>query len=123
MSSLLLQFQKTTGSLSRNAGSSISEFPVDAYLQMMAFQKASKPIRRPRYVESARGGLKNRSPFNLANGQPYLEVHHVKPLAEGGPDLVENAVALCPNCHRRCHLSVDRDAANLYLHVSRLIRA
>ncbi len=34
---------------------------------------------------------------------PYLEVHHIKPLAEGGEDTVENAIALCPNCHRQAH--------------------
>ncbi len=33
----------------------------------------------------------------------YLEVHHKKPLAQGGEDTVENAVALCPNCHRQEH--------------------
>ncbi|MBG0751122.1 MULTISPECIES: HNH endonuclease [Pectobacterium] len=34
---------------------------------------------------------------------PYLEVHHKTPLAEGGEDTVENATALCPNCHRYLH--------------------
>jgi 5-methylcytosine-specific restriction protein A len=47
------------------------------------------------------------APFISAAGRPYLEVHHVKRLADGGPDIVENAVALCPNCHRRLHHSVD----------------
>ncbi|WP_244444917.1 NUDIX domain-containing protein [Oceanobacillus jeddahense] len=37
---------------------------------------------------------------------PYLEVHHKKPLAEGGEDTVENAIALCPNCHREDHHAV-----------------
>ena len=37
------------------------------------------------------------------DGSPYLEVHHIKPLAEGGEDTVSNAVALCPNCHRKAH--------------------
>jgi 5-methylcytosine-specific restriction endonuclease McrA len=37
------------------------------------------------------------------DGQPYLEVHHKVPLANGGKDTLENAVALCPNCHRREH--------------------
>lgn len=34
---------------------------------------------------------------------PYLEVHHKTGLAEGGEDIVENAIALCPNCHREAH--------------------
>lgn len=37
------------------------------------------------------------------DGTPYLEVHHRQPLAEEGEDTVENALALCPNCHRRLH--------------------
>jgi hypothetical protein len=44
------------------------------------------------------------APFDRrADGSPYLEVHHKIPLAEGGEDTVENAVALCPNCHRKAH--------------------
>ena len=34
---------------------------------------------------------------------PFLEVHHRIPLAKGGEDTVENAVAICPNCHREMH--------------------
>lgn len=37
------------------------------------------------------------------DGTPFLEVHHILPLAEGGNDTVENAIALCPNCHRHAH--------------------
>jgi 5-methylcytosine-specific restriction protein A len=37
------------------------------------------------------------------DNSPYLEVHHVVRLADGGLDTVENAVALCPNCHRQNH--------------------
>ena len=44
------------------------------------------------------------APFNRkSNGQPYLEVHHNVPLAVQGQDTVDNASALCPNCHRRAH--------------------
>jgi len=44
------------------------------------------------------------APFKRKHdGSPYLEVHHRKPLAEGGQDTIENAVALCPNCHRKLH--------------------
>lgn len=44
------------------------------------------------------------APFLRANdGTPYLEIHHWIPLSEGGEDTVENAGALCPNCHREVH--------------------
>ena len=44
------------------------------------------------------------APFSrAADGSPYLEIHHVIHLADGGEDTVENAVALCPNCHREAH--------------------
>jgi 5-methylcytosine-specific restriction protein A len=44
------------------------------------------------------------APFSRrSDGSPYLEVHHKIRLADGGDDTVENAVAVCPNCHRRAH--------------------
>lgn len=41
----------------------------------------------------------------------YLEVHHVKQLADGGEDTVENAIALCPNCHRDEHYGVKKETS------------
>ncbi|HWW72914.1 MAG TPA: HNH endonuclease signature motif containing protein [Duganella sp.] len=38
-----------------------------------------------------------------SNGEPYLEVHHKIMLSAGGEDTVENAEALCANCHRHRH--------------------
>ena len=44
------------------------------------------------------------APFNRRkDNTPYLEVHHKKRLADGGEDTIENAIALCPNCHRKMH--------------------
>jgi len=44
------------------------------------------------------------APFKRAkDGTPYLEVHHKEQLSNGGEDNVENAIALCPNCHREAH--------------------
>lgn len=48
------------------------------------------------------------APFKDDYGFPFLEVHHIVPLANDGRDEVDNAVALCPNCHRRCHHGQDR---------------
>ena len=63
------------------------------------------------------------APFEK-DGRPFLEVHHVKHLAQEGSDRTSNAVALCPNCHRRCHHSSDREAftLELYTRVKRLER-
>nr|WP_321352636.1 HNH endonuclease [uncultured Methanoregula sp.] len=44
------------------------------------------------------------APFCNRNGDPFLETHHIIPLANGGPDTIENVVALCPNCHRKMHV-------------------
>ena len=50
------------------------------------------------------GGCNKSAPFVRASDRtPYLEVHHRVPLAAGGDDTVENAIALCPNCHRERH--------------------
>ncbi|NOU12631.1 MAG: hypothetical protein HOO92_01500 [Methylococcaceae bacterium] len=47
---------------------------------------------------------KSQAPFRKRkDNTPYLEVHHKVRLADGGEDTVENAVALCPNCHRQLH--------------------
>lgn len=44
------------------------------------------------------------APFSRSkNNSPYLEVHHKVHLAHGGDDSIENAEALCPNCHRERH--------------------
>ena len=55
----------------------------------------------------------NKAPFENRKNEPYLEEHHIKWLSEGGDDSIENAVALCPNCHRKMHVlnsCDDRDA-------------
>ncbi len=47
------------------------------------------------------------APFRRkSDNTPYLEVHHRKPLSEGGEDTVANAIALCPNCHRNMHYGI-----------------
>jgi 5-methylcytosine-specific restriction enzyme A len=49
------------------------------------------------------------APFQKADGLPYLEIHHVKQLAAGGSDTPENAIAVCPNCHRALHYSHNKE--------------
>lgn len=49
---------------------------------------------------------KRDAPFLKEDGTPFLEVHHIEWLSRGGDDSVENAIALCPNCHRQAHYGV-----------------
>ncbi|MCP8465506.1 HNH endonuclease [Pseudomonas sp. ZM23] len=64
------------------------------------------------------------APFKTVEGDPFLEVHHVRKLADKGSDSVTNAVAICPNCHRELHYGQDakRLIDELYQNVTRLIR-
>lgn len=40
----------------------------------------------------------------LRDGSLYAEAHHIKPLGNpyNGPDIKENIIILCPNCHVKC---------------------
>jgi 5-methylcytosine-specific restriction protein A len=83
------------------------------------------PKVRAWVAELAKGiceGCGENAPFEV-DGLPFLEVHHVKHLAQKGSDSITNAVALCPNCHRRCHLASDKEVftLSLYKKVGRLV--
>ncbi|MDZ7860657.1 MAG: HNH endonuclease [Candidatus Krumholzibacteriota bacterium] len=85
------------------------------------------PLVKAWILEKANGICENcekKAPFVTHDGQLFLEVHHIWFLADGGPDCVENAVAVCPNCHRALHYSEDRDVLkeNLYKNIGRLIK-
>lgn len=63
------------------------------------------------------------APFVREDDSPFLEVHHVQRLADGGGDTPSNAVALCPNCHRELHYGIEkRSLANkLQSKIGRLV--
>jgi 5-methylcytosine-specific restriction protein A len=60
-------------------------------------------------------GCQQPAPFTGISGAPFLEVHHVRRLSDGGPDHPRWVVAICPNCHRRAHYSTDLQSYNAYL--------
>ncbi len=94
--------------------------PPGSVAPMRLMTSTSSFVRDPAvkvWVLRASGGVcegcASPAPFVDRQGFPYLEVHHVVLLANGGSDRISNAVALCPNCHRRCHCSHDRDEFKL----------
>ena len=52
------------------------------------------------------------APFLDEDGSPFLEVHHITRLSDGGPDHVANVAAVCPNCHREAHHGERADELN-----------
>lgn len=48
------------------------------------------------------------APFITKNGMPYLEVHHIQRLSDGGPDHPSKVGAICPNCHRAAHFGSEK---------------
>lgn len=52
------------------------------------------------------------APFARPDGSPYLEVHHIERLSDGGLDAPDHVAALCPTCHRRAHYGTDRQQIN-----------
>jgi hypothetical protein len=80
------------------------------------------------YILKNSGGIceccQGRAPFLRGNHEPYLEIHHVKMLSDGGSDTIGNTIAVCPNCHRELHHGMNRKQLQsaLYARVSRLVR-
>lgn len=77
--------------------------------------KVKQSVRDPYIVEYTKRKANGRcqlcnkpAPFRDKEGNPYLESHHIVWLAQGGPDTLENSVALCPNCHRKMHVVNDK---------------
>ncbi|MGB0572690.1 MAG: HNH endonuclease [Alphaproteobacteria bacterium] len=63
------------------------------------------------------------APFIRDDSTPFLEVHHLRRLADGGSDTITNSIAACPNCHRELHYGLEkvRVRQRLYGSVKRLI--
>jgi hypothetical protein len=60
-------------------------------------------------------GCQKPAPFLRRNGKPYLEIHHIVALADGGSDHPSNVAAVCPNCHRRVTHAKDGIEYNLQI--------
>ncbi len=94
----------------------VPEFPPQIFVTSTTFQRSGLVAN---FAKRRANGFcqlcNNPAPFNNKNGQPYLESHHIIWLSEGGRDKIENAVALCPNCHKKMHiLNLGEDKDRLY---------
>jgi len=91
------------------------ELPGYSYTKVKSYQRSADVVET--VLRRATGECElcdQPAPFKKNNGDPYLEVHHIIQLAKGGADIVRNAAALCPNCHRKMHtLNLEADKIKL----------
>ena len=91
--------------------SQASEFPEKVQATITVFKRNPDVVAE--VILRAKGTCercKSPAPFTRKSNQtPYLEVHHIIRLADGGKDTIENTLALCPNCHRELHFGAGTD--------------
>lgn len=90
------------------------DYQRDPYVVMAAFNRSNGRCEMPNCSNAL---------FLRGDDTPYLEVHHVIPLGEGGEDTYANVAALCPHCHREQHFGKFRRVrrATLARHIATLV--
>ena len=122
---------KTIESLGNLKEKKTSKIDLNRLKEMVENQPKSTPSKRTtisetyerdekivRYALERSGGFcqlcEKPAPFKKKNGTPFLEVHHIDFLSNGGDDSSDNVSALCPNCHRKMHaLAIQSDISKL----------
>jgi 5-methylcytosine-specific restriction protein A len=118
--------EQVTPKSAEQAGQSLESLRERALEAVSPAQEASTKESRKRYYQRcvevkryvlARGAgicesCRKPAPFLKKNGEPYLEPHHTRRLADGGLDHPRWVGAICPNCHREIHHGENGDAVN-----------
>lgn len=93
-----------------------SELAKEGHMKTASSRKAETEvfIRNPAiasYVKQLANGVcalcNKPAPFKDKNNKPFLHAHHIEYLSDGGLDVLENCIAVCPNCHARIHILND----------------
>lgn len=97
--------QRDSSTERRRRLATASKFPEVIEVRSVAYRRNADVVAE--VLDRANGlceACGQRAPFERrSDGTPYLEVHHKRMLADGGEDTLVNAMAICPNCHRKSH--------------------
>ena len=55
--------------------------------------------------------------FEGQNGRNYVEAHHIIEFSKGGPDILENLIAIGPTPHTQLHRGSDRAIRDMYINL------
>lgn len=93
-----------------------SQSSVDSSQTQNTVKQYSRSSAVKQYAKARANGIcegcGSSAPFVDQNGEPYLQVHHLEELSNGGADAPENVACLCPNCHYRIHHGKDGEEFN-----------
>ncbi|WP_276302724.1 HNH endonuclease [Halorussus lipolyticus] len=101
--------------LRKKAESAASDDPVRDTSELVGSRYVRAPAIK-QYAKTRADGIceycDDSAPFLTDDGDPYLEVHHVDELGEGGVDHPDTVVALCPTCHKQIHHGKEGEKMN-----------
>ncbi|MDQ3007121.1 MAG: HNH endonuclease [Chloroflexota bacterium] len=106
------EFDKRSAELQEKIGAGTpigNDAPVRVEQKAFGFKR--DPLVKAWILKNANGKCEKcdaNAPFKKETGEPFLEVHHLIRLCEEGRDTIDNAVGLCPNCHRELHYSREK---------------
>lgn len=92
--------------LAKDAGSSGGGSPTTSGSSRSGSGTTRNEVVREFALQMADGvcqGCGENAPFYTGDDDPFLEVHHLHRVSDGGLDDPENVIAICPNCHREVH--------------------
>ena len=92
--------------LRKKAEAEASENPEREHVETTTSRYRRSSAVREYALERADGTCElcgEKAPFVKPDGNPFLEVHHVDELGEGGADHPSLVGAVCPNCHKEIH--------------------
>jgi len=81
--------------------SDISEPPQRVQTELYRVLRDTKLTREIKIKHGYKCQICESPPLRISDTTLYAEVHHIKPLGSphDGPDIEENIVCVCPNCH------------------------
>lgn len=85
-------------------------------------QVVADALRLAKGVCQGCGADKNSLFERASDGLVYLEVHHIDFLSEGGRDTLDNAIALCPTCHRLMHYGKKSDIEKIRRNIDKKMK-
>lgn len=106
----VINHQKDSAISDLAAGPPIGSTTPDRALSVgLSFKR--DPKVRAYVIKRAQGACEycEKKGFQMANGQRYIEAHHIIALSQQGEDTPKNVIALCPDHHREAHYGADAE--------------